>query len=640
MSQAGKERGFGLRALLVALVLMPPNALWIIATERVRSGPYVTSISLLFNVIFILVLIALANLALGRLRRRWALSRSELVGIYALLALGSAMAGMDVAQSLVMVVAHKTWFATPENQYDVLFARTPPAWTMVQSKAALKGWYEGGSSLYHATNLLAWGRPLLWWAGFFGALFFCMACVNVLVRKQWADRERLTFPIAQLPLALVQPGSGLFRSRLFWIGAGLAGAVDLVNGLSYLVPAVPSIGVATIELRQYFSQRPWTAVDWLPVTFYPAVIGLSFLLPVDLLFSCWFFYFFWKAQRVLTALLGWDVVPQFPYINEQMFGAYLGVAVGLLWAGRGYLRQVWLRARGKPSDVDDTGEAISYRTALIGAAAGFGLVLAMCLQAGMTALMAVLFLGIYLVLIVTVNRVRAEFGSPVHDYHQSGPDLILSEVLGPQNIGRQDLGMFGMFFWFNRAYRSHPAPHHLESMQMANRVGMEARRLFWALAALAPIALLIGCWAYLDLGYRLGTASKFWAGYGYGWENFGRLQTWFQAPQRPAYGAAIAIGVGMLTAISLFAMRVGYLWWPFHPVGYAIAGSWSINLCWMPMLIAWALKVTILRYGGLKMLRRALPFFLGLIVGEAIVGCGWSLFGLATGLPYYSFWGR
>lgn len=36
--------------------------------------------------------------------------------------------------------------------------------------------------------------------------------------------------------------------------------------------------------------------------------------------------------------------------------------------------------------------------------------------------------------------------------------------------------------------------------------------------------------------------------------------------------------------------------------------------------------------------RRALPFFLGLIVGECVAGSFWTLLGLATGLPIYGFY--
>ncbi|NIR02158.1 MAG: hypothetical protein GTN78_18510, partial [Gemmatimonadales bacterium] len=45
-------------------------------------------------------------------------------------------------------------------------------------------------------------------------------------------------------------------------------------------------------------------VGWLPVTFNPSVIGLSFLMPADLLFSCTFFFFYWKGLFVLAKAIG------------------------------------------------------------------------------------------------------------------------------------------------------------------------------------------------------------------------------------------------------------------------------------------------------------------------------------------------
>ena len=41
---------------------------------------------------------------------------------------------------------------------------------------------------------------------------------------------------------------------------------------------------------------------------------------------------------------------------------------------------------------------------------------------------------------------------------------------------------------------------------------------------------------------------------------------------------------------------------------------------WFPFLLAWAAKGVILRYGGPKLYRQALPFFLGLVVGDLLNG--------------------
>jgi hypothetical protein len=41
---------------------------------------------------------------------------------------------------------------------------------------------------------------------------------------------------------------------------------------------------------------------------------------------------------------------------------------------------------------------------------------------------------------------------------------------------------------------------------------------------------------------------------------------------------------------------------------------------WLPVCLTWLLKGVLLRYGGLRAYRRALPFFLGLILGEFSAG--------------------
>ena len=57
------------------------------------------------------------------------------------------------------------------------------------------------------------------------------------------------------------------------------------------------------------------------------------------------------------------------------------------------------------------------------------------------------------------------------------------------------------------------------------------------------------------------------------------------------------------------------------------------------MSSAWLLKLVVLRYGGLRLYRTAVPFFLGLTLGQCVVGSLWSLIGIALDIPTYSFWG-
>ena len=54
--------------------------------------------------------------------------------------------------------------------------------------------------------------------------------------------------------------------------------------------------------------------------------------------------------------------------------------------------------------------------------------------------------------------------------------------------------------------------------------------------------------------------------------------------------------------------------------GEVKGASFALMRLWLPLFTSWLLKGLILRYGGLKGYRRALPFFMGLVVGEFMAG--------------------
>ncbi|MBM3212063.1 hypothetical protein FJZ33_07580 [Candidatus Poribacteria bacterium] len=84
-------------------------------------------------------------------------------------------------------------------------------------------------------------------------------------------------------------------------------------------------------------------------------------------------------------------------------------------------------------------------------------------------------------------------------------------------------------------------------------------------------------------------------------------------------------------------MRVKFFWWPFHPAGYAVSSSWSMNVFWFSIFLSFFIKWIILKSGGIKLHRQAIPFFLGLILGEFIVGSVWSIIGVSIHRPMYRF---
>jgi hypothetical protein len=58
---------------------------------------------------------------------------------------------------------------------------------------------------------------------------------------------------------------------------------------------------------------------------------------------------------------------------------------------------------------------------------------------------------------------------------------------------------------------------------------------------------------------------------------------------------------------------------PLHPLAFPLAFSWTIDSMLPAIFITWVFKVLLLRYGGLRAHRRALPFFLALLAGTACI---------------------
>ena len=116
------------------------------------------------------------------------------------------------------------------------------------------------------------------------------------------------------------------------------------------------------------------------------------------------------------------------------------------------------------------------------------------------------------------------------------------------------------------------------------------------------------------------------------------LPRWLSHPETTDYTTIAAISAGSLFATFLVVMQRGFLKWPFHPVGYVLSGSWTMNLVWFVFLIGWFLKFIILKLGGFRAYRSARPFFFGLILGEFIIGTVWTIIGVLFDQPSYAFW--
>ena len=641
-------RGVTWRSILIAVLIIPLNAYWQIQMEVVRYSAHPTTVSLLFNAVFILLVLTVTNMLVIRAWPKQALCQAELLTIYGMVCIGSCIAGHDGIQVLVPQLPWPWRFADPANKWEELFIGHLPPWLHMSDESIMVGYFEGSTNPYRWSILSAWAKPLFFWGLFVTILMLGMLAINSAVRRQWLDREHLMCPLVALPVEITTPKAPLFRNGIFWAGFGLAAGIDTWNSIAFHYPTMPRIPIEHQDMSIYFQARPWNAMGWTPRSFYPFMIGMGVLMPTDFLFSCWFFYLFWKVERIFSLALGWTDIPRFPFISEQAFGSYAMFCLYGLWTGRRFFARLLRstihgsKARGMAPThaeeglLDDSREPLSHRGAVLLGGAAFVALVWFSVAAGMRIWVAIGFFIIYYGLSVAITRMRAQFGAPVHDLHWTGPDTIMPLVGGTRAFTDKDLTIFSLYFWFNRAYRNHPMPFQLESYKLADRTNSPLKPQFWAQLIAIVAGVAAGFWAMIHLMYGYGARAK--SRMSFGAETFNRLAAWMGAPLEANWMATGAIGVGLGFTFILETLRLRFANWPFHPLGYAISGSWEMNLVWMPLLIAWCLKVVLLRYGTFKLLRRTIPFFLGLIIGQFVVGSILNIISIALGIPSYMFW--
>ncbi len=56
-----------------------------------------------------------------------------------------------------------------------------------------------------------------------------------------------------------------------------------------------------------------------------------------------------------------------------------------------------------------------------------------------------------------------------------------------------------------------------------------------------------------------------------------------------------------------------------------------MSVFWFSCLVAWTLKVFILRYGGMRLFLKARPWFLGMVLGEFGMAVVWAVISGITG---------
>ena len=75
-------------------------------------------------------------------------------------------------------------------------------------------------------------------------------------------------------------------------------------------------------------------------------------------------------------------------------------------------------------------------------------------------------------------------------------------------------------------------------------------------------------------------------------------------------------GAGEAAVLSFLRMR--FTWWPLHPLGLAFQYTTGPRYYALSILMVWAAKLVIVRFGGPSMYEKAKPFFYGTVIGYCV----------------------
>jgi hypothetical protein len=270
---------------------------------------------------------------------------------------------------------------------------------------------------------------------------------------------------------------------------------------------------------------------------------------------------------------------------------------------------------------------ISYRAAFWGLVAALAIAVIWLLQSGMSIGYAVLVILVYVfVEAVVMARGCAEGGLPMAEGCFTPMDI--AALMTPQiGLGARNLTSSAFFdAIFTRDLRGVLLTGFLDGQKIGDDIGVKRRTLAAVFAIAVLVTIPVAAFIQLSLAYHRGALTLY--DYMYRGNNvqfFRENASWLQGENPHLSGALICfIAGGAVTALLAF-LRVRYVGWPFHPLGYVLSTSWTVLSFWFPMLIAWVIKSLVVRYGGMRLYGRLRPLFLGLIFGEFTSAVMWTL---------------
>ena len=455
--------------------------------------------------------------------------------------------------------------------------------------------------------------------------------LTALFQKQWAQHERLVYPLAEVSLELTEgfdqkPGWPAFmQSKAFWAGFFIAALPLLWNIAEYFIPDFPRIAIFDPMFGRT-GRRGAPLSRYLPPFAFsyrilPTLMGFTFLCDLNILFSIWSVYLVGLGAQYAMNRVGFTVgmsgqeADAGVIVNLFSNGAMLGLALWAIWAARGHLKRVWRQVRSPVAGEASETMILSPRSTLLVLAGGLIYMAFWLYQSGNSPSTLILWMAAFWIGLFVSDEARS-----CHRFRLFIP------LLGRRNnhTGRYVCGhaqyvhthagkhAYGESPFAGRLARANGATQYrtdngeIDKDKPIDLDRRAPRRDHWRFLYGLAVLYLGRC----QLSF-LGTG-----GFGARTVQYHRLgavgDTDRSVPDLEKTGVYL---LGTLGALIFAVLQARLPWWPIHPMGLMVMYSWYMRIYILDIFLVWLAKLLVLQFGGILLYRRVRPCCYGLIVG-------------------------
>lgn len=576
---------------------------------------------------------------------------------WVLMVLVSGIAYTGLVRTFFINITSPYHFATIENRWDEILHPLLPQALYPQSKQAIETLYNGligGRQMGWGEVLLnipwdAWIKPLIYWGFFIMLCYFVMLCLIKLLSRQAIENERINFPLLRVPQlleeALDETGLGRFLTNRFLLtGLLIPVLLHLLNGLHFYYPGVPQLPTLILAGPYFPRSGLFSGFYKLKIYLYPAFIGFAFLASKQISFSFWLFFLAGLLLYGFLSLLGYNIPPSAlgitfgPTLSRpeetQTIGAYIIFFLFLAWLARFHLMDILRNSFWLKKETKSEGEWLPGGVAFWGFILGsFGIIIWLS-YFGIPFWISILVVGAFFMFMLVATRIICQGGIAYFTLTAAPIDGLIAS-LGPKlftNSGLLIAAVAQKVLFVDLRESLMPSLMHARKLLH----GLVSRKIIiGGILLVLTSGVMVSFLAMLALCYKFGIREL-----QLDWATrttlavYENIQYLIESPSRPGQWVFIFSVIGALVMFGLVICYHRFYWWPIHPIGYLTAYSSAMRILWFSFFLGWLFNALCMRYGGVTLFKKLRYFFVGLILGDFLMGGLWAIIGLFSDASY------